>query len=184
MSISENLNRPARPPQSTEAERRLRQSSTAATEQAFLQHEAERARSAFGATCRELKAGLTARADPRRLIRNHPAASLASAAAVGGLLGLKLTRRGPSTASRSHTDSDTRAEPPRDDSRQAATSPGWLSSILSSAFASLSQAAKLAVTRFVIGLVDSSLAAWKEPAANDRAEHPSEVPDDTVAASR
>jgi len=148
------------------------------TEAQFLATQADLARAEMGNSLHHLAHEVTDRVGPRKWIRRHPWTSLAAAAGTGAGLGYILISK------RNHAQqTPTWVGPTANDAPSAKPRGSGLSRlILLPLFASLGQAAKVALDRFLIGLVESMLAT-ASTAEPDVASSEADVPEQEVPAA-
>lgn len=133
--------------------------------------EADQARRELAATWRKLTGQLCYEASPTTWVRRHPWGAMGVSAAAGTALGWELTRKkrerraaGASGQPRFEGDSPPRFAAQASHSHAPLRS-SWIWSLLRPAFASLSEAAKLWLTRFVVGLVEAATGDPSPPVA-------------------
>ena len=151
MSVAAN---PTSPPTSEPVHPLAHQLPEPTTEARYLAEQAATARANMGSLLHRLAHQLTIELSPRGWIRRHPWTSMAAAAGAGAGLGLTLTSKRSGRAAR-------RTPPPTpldEDRPPTARRMGFARPILVPLFASIGQAAKVALDRFLIGLVESALA--------------------------
>lgn len=152
----------------------------AATEAQFLASEADLARAKMGLALHELLHQAGVELSPRGWIRRHPWSSMAAAAGIGAGLGYSVTSQRSRSAENSERNAPSQANHVASEPRKS--HPSRLAGlILAPLFASLGQAAKVALDRFLIGLIESAMDT--ESAAHDNAGATTEPEQEVPAAN-
>lgn len=140
--------------------------------------QAAAARAEMGIALHQLVGEIGTQLSPRRLIRRHPWTSLAAAAGAGAGLGYTVSARRARPAQQAPF--PIQSQPITGEQQPKIRRFGLARLILLPLFASLGQAAKVALDRFLIGLVESALATASVPEdaaqASEELEPEQEVP--------